>query len=135
MYLDPANASAVARQYVDGASRSVAVRFVLATQLRRAAAAEMRKSSPSESAADARDVLEQGTEALAALEELLAARGGRWFETAEEPGWFDAAVYAYTGPLLDARMGWARNELGNALARLDGLVDHRRRMARRCGWE
>ncbi|KAF2154698.1 hypothetical protein K461DRAFT_319223 [Myriangium duriaei CBS 260.36] len=136
LYLDPANAPAVEALYVAPASRSSAVRLFTAAQLRKAAAEELRKSGGAAmEEEEEEELVEQGREALRALDELLTSREGRWFSGSEEPGWFDAMVYAYTGPLLDERMGWVRNGLGDALLELHELRQHRRRIGQRCGWD
>lgn len=124
--------------YTDPVSRAAPVRFVLSQQLRRAAAEELGKTKGfyfGSAIEDAEVVIQGGREALVALESLLQERGGEWFEQGGAPGWFDAAVFAYTGPLLDRRMDWARNGLGPGLMELSGLMGHRKRVAERCGWE
>lgn len=120
------------KQYIAPASRSWVVQLATGAQLRKAAADELRKSGLGTTSEE--ELLGQGREALEALEELLSRRGGKWFSGAEDPGWFDAAVCAYTRPLLDSRMGWARNTLGEALLDSPGLIAHHSAISNRCGW-
>lgn len=54
-----------------------------------------------------------------------------YFFGAEEPGLFDAAVFAYTHLMLDdGMMGWAENVLGRYVRRYANLVEHRERIKR-----
>ncbi|GAM85926.1 hypothetical protein ANO11243_039360 [Dothideomycetidae sp. 11243] len=134
LYLDPANVPALSRLYLETASSVEVVRYVTHAQLRKAAGEELRNSSGPAGVEEA-ELLAQGVEALGALNELLSSGGGTWFSSEDEPGWLDAAVFAYTGPLLDRRMEWARNGLGDALKDMDALMRHRQGIAKRCGWD
>ena len=49
-------------------------------------------------------------------------------EVEQGPGMLDAAVFAYTHPLLDDRLGWVDRRLVEAVEALPRLVRHRARM-------
>ena len=132
LYLHPANGTLVSRLYVTPNSTNPLVNVVTATQLRRAAEEEIRKSNALGVGISEAEIMLEGRDSLRALESVLGE--GKWFFGAEEPGLFDAAVFAYTWLILDGDLGWAWNALGEELRSCDGLVRHRESMAKRCAW-
>ncbi|KAI9662082.1 MAG: hypothetical protein M1829_006221 [Trizodia sp. TS-e1964] len=125
LYLEPANFSAVAyRLYVAPCSSNSLVRFVIARQLRIAAEAEIIKSRP---LIDPQDIYNEASRALEALSAHLGA--DNWFFNAEQPGLFDASVFAYTHLLLDENLGWAQqDQLAQMVRKSGNLVSHRNRI-------
>ena len=64
--------------------------------------------------------------AFQSLSNLLG--GGPWFYSRDQPGIFDASVFAYTHLILDVRLEWAYHPLRDALLRHENLVSHRDRV-------
>ncbi|KAL1864786.1 hypothetical protein VTK73DRAFT_5665 [Phialemonium thermophilum] len=142
LYLTPSNAPVLQALYLDPATACRPVRATLHAQLRRAAAAEVAKwttaSSPYSDVDDAvaAALYAEAASAFDALASLLAESGDEhaWFSGAR-PGELDAAVFAYTQPLLAERseegaLGWRDQRLPEAARRAgDGaLVRHRARI-------
>ncbi|PYH79138.1 mitochondrial outer membrane protein [Aspergillus uvarum CBS 121591] len=124
LYVDSENFDAVARRlYVDASTTNPAVRAALALQLQQAARAELLKSS---TFIDAGALEAEAGEAFEALSALLG--NSVHFFDRPNPGLFDASVFAYTHLILDEKMGWKRNRLGQLLRRHENLVQHRDRL-------
>ena len=68
--------------------------------------------------------------AFTALSTLLGE--DEWFFGAQEPGLMDAAVFSYTGLILDEGFGWGEWGLWNAVDERGNLKGHRERVLR--GW-
>ena len=66
--------------------------------------------------------------AFAALSTLLG--DDNWFFGMEEPGLFDASVFAYTYLLLDG-MVWEESILEEKLRKYGNLIEHKDRISRR----
>ncbi|PLB35020.1 putative mitochondrial outer membrane protein (Sam35) [Aspergillus candidus] len=124
LYLDQANFNAVARRiYVEPSTTNGLVRAALSFQLQQAARDELLKTAEYIDAS----ALEAGAgEALEALATLLG--DDQHFFGRPHPGLFDASVFAYTHLILDERMGWKRNRLGQLLQQHENLVQHRERL-------
>ena len=126
LYLEPTNFDAVARRlYVAPSSSSLFINTAVCFQLKKAALDELTKTN---SYVSAEDLIEEAGEAFAALSTLLNT--DTWFFGAEQPGLFDASVFAYTHLLLDEGLGWERNELRDVLRDHANLVEHRDRIMR-----
>lgn len=78
---------------------------------------------------DADVLLKEAEEAFEALSQLLGEQ--EWFFGAERPGLFDASVFAYLHLMLDEKLGWTHNPLGEGLRRFENLVGHRERIVER----
>lgn len=94
-------------------------------QLRSAAAVELEKSSGS-NVVSALDLLNDSEETFQALSDLLG--GNQWFFGQEQPGLFDASVFAYTCLILDEAFDWKHNPLQELLSKHGNLVEHRQRV-------
>ncbi|MCJ1398119.1 hypothetical protein MMC11_001316 [Xylographa trunciseda] len=126
LYLVPKHFYSVAAPlYIEPSTRSSPVRFVLSRSLQVAALAELLTTSSTISP-DA--LIAEADEAFQALSILL--RDDDWFFAAEEPGLFDASVFAYTYLLLDG-MKWEEGILKEKLQEYGNLVEHKDRIARR----
>ncbi|KAL9103213.1 MAG: hypothetical protein Q9187_009034 [Circinaria calcarea] len=124
LYLSSPNFTSVAVPlYITPASTSLPVRLTLSHQLRTAAQSELLKSSPT---IDPDSLYREADAAFSALSTLLDEDG--YFFGAEEPGLFDASVFAYTHLLLDEDMGWRETRLVRCLWQYGNLVRHRRRI-------
>ncbi|KAK0728462.1 hypothetical protein B0T26DRAFT_738798 [Lasiosphaeria miniovina] len=134
LYLEPRHAALLGRLYVAPASSSLWVQATLRHQLRRAAEAEILKTSSSAggggaSAAtpilvDESAMYAGARDALDALADLLAESETGWFFGAPSPSLFDASVFAYTHLMRRLLDGGADGE-GEDLkipARLGALV-------------
>lgn len=123
LYVDSENFDAVARRlYVDASTTNPAVRAALALQLQQARA-ELLKTS---TYIDAGALEAEAGEAFEALSTLLG--DSVHFFDRPNPGLFDASVFAYTHLILDEKMGWKRDRLGQLLRRHENLVQHRERL-------
>ncbi|KAK3685452.1 hypothetical protein B0T22DRAFT_537775 [Podospora appendiculata] len=102
LYLEPAHAALLDELYVAPASSSGWIRASLRAQLRRAAEAEILRTSSSATAAvvDVDAVYAAALEAFEALAGLLAESETGWFFGAAQPTLFDASVFAYTHLML-----------------------------------
>lgn len=67
--------------------------------------------------------------AFTALSELLG--DDRYFFAEEEPGLFDASVFAYTNVLLDGRFAFKEGRMQQILRKNANLVRHRGRIHER----
>jgi metaxin len=124
LYLDNDNFNAVARRlYVNFATSSTIVRAALAIQLQQAARDELRKDS------DYIDVNDLEAEAGNAFEALSILLGNAaYFFDRRKPGLFDASVFAYTHLILEEKMMWKHNRLGQLLRKHENIVQHRERI-------
>ncbi|RJE18563.1 Mitochondrial outer membrane protein [Aspergillus sclerotialis] len=124
LYLDNENFNAVARRlYVDPSTTNSIVRSALSAQLQQAARTELLKQSHY---IDADDLIVEAGNAFEALSTLLS--DNQYFFGRPKPGLFDAEVFAYTHLILDEKMGWKRNTLGQLLKKHENLVQHRERL-------
>ncbi|KAM7190717.1 hypothetical protein V8F20_009622 [Naviculisporaceae sp. PSN 640] len=115
LYLDPANSALLDKLYIEPATSSSVIRNTLRYQLRRAAEAEILKTTHSVSSGGGAqnglvnpgEIYRLAKEALEALAGELSSHGknhekgeeeegGPWFFEANEPGLFDVSVFAYT---------------------------------------
>ncbi|EGP91302.1 unnamed protein product [Zymoseptoria tritici ST99CH_3D7] len=125
LYLAPENSPLVHRLYVAPCSSQPFVQMSIAQQLRTAAEAELVKSAAT-NIVSAPDLIREADEAFESLSNLLGKE--RWFFGQDEPGLFDASVFAYTHLLLEERLGWRHNPLEEVLQRWPNLVWHRDRV-------
>ena len=124
LYLDERNFEAVARRlYIDPTSSNFLVRAALAYQLKQAAREELLKFSTH---IDEDDLYAEAQKAFQALSILLGNE--EFFFALEQPGLFDASVFAYTHLLLDSSLRWQNKRMVDALRRHKNLVEHRRRI-------
>ncbi|OOG00780.1 hypothetical protein ASPCADRAFT_125790 [Aspergillus carbonarius ITEM 5010] len=124
LYLDPEEFAAVGKPlYVDPSSTHSAVRTALAVQLQQAAQTEILKTS---SYIDVGALEAEASDAFEALSTLLG--DNLHFFDRPNPGLFDASVFAYTHLILDEKLGWRRNRLGQLLRKHENLVQHRERL-------
>ena len=124
MYLIPSNFFSVALPlYIHPTSSNPLVHLAISHNLRRAAEAELLKSS---AVIDVAALYRECNSAFSALSELLGE--DRWFLNAERPGLFDASVFAYTHLLLDMGMGWRERRMVEILGEYGNLVGHRGRI-------
>ena len=100
LYLEPSSTSLLIDLYIRPTTSATPVQAALLRQLRRAAEAEILKATPGAAAVDAERIYSDAREALAALETALASSPSAWFWGAEDPNFFDASVFAYTGLLI-----------------------------------
>ena len=120
LYVDKSNFDAVARPlYVETASRSSAVQAATAWQLRAAAIEELGKSGK---VIDGEELYERADEAFSALSTMLG--GNDWFFGVEEPGLFDASLFAYTFLLLDREVLWKDRRMIDMVRSHENLVRH-----------
>ncbi|KAK2751554.1 hypothetical protein FQN55_000275 [Onygenales sp. PD_40] len=123
-YLDPQNFDNIAwKLYIYPSTSNRLVRYVLARQLQQAARDELLKYS---SYIDVDDLEAEANKAFESLSALLGTN--EHFFGRQQPGLFDASVFAYTHLLLDESLGWEQNPLGRYLKRYDNLVQHRQRL-------
>ncbi|KAL2384546.1 hypothetical protein RJZ90_001859 [Blastomyces dermatitidis] len=123
-YVDSQNFNNMGRKlYVDPSTSNPLVRAVLAHQLQQAARNELLKSS---SFIDVDDLEAEAKSAFQALSSLLGEDA--YFFGRQDPGLFDASVFAYTHLLLDDHLNWKQNPLGRYLRRHTNLVQHRQRL-------
>lgn len=94
-------------------------------QLKKAAELELTKATASSTIIEA-DVMQEAEEAIDALATLLGE--SEWFFGQSKPTLFDASVFAYTHLILDEKMGWQNNKLGDQLRPRENLVQHRNRI-------
>lgn len=113
------------RLYVAPCSSNFLVQYAITTQLRSAAETELVKSSGT-NVVSAKDLIQEAGDSFEALSTLLGE--DQWFFGKQNPGLFDASVFAYTQLLLDDELGWAENQLGEVLRKCGNLVRHRERI-------
>jgi metaxin len=125
VYLSHNSTSIAEPLYILPTSSNPFVRLTIARELRLAAEKELLKFSTVISAAT---LYTQAEEAFVALESLLG--DDQWFFGAEQPGLFDASVFAYTHLLLDENLGrgWVDTGLRDALMARTHLITHRNRI-------
>ncbi|KAK4546887.1 hypothetical protein LTR36_001619 [Oleoguttula mirabilis] len=126
LYLNPANNALLQRLYIAPCSSNPFVRMTIAYQLRQAAETELVKSSASDRLVED-DIMRDAEGAFEALATLLGE--DEWFFGQEQPGLFDASVFAYTHLLLDDGMPWQENKLAEMARRHGSLVRHQERIA------
>ena len=127
MYLEPENFDSVAWPlYIKTDSSNTFVQQALAYQLKSAARDELLKPYAT---IDAHDIYTRAGKAFESLSALLG--DDDYFFGIAEPSLFDASVFAYTHLLLDERMRWKHESLGQALESNNNLVDHRNRVLER----
>lgn len=126
LYLDSQNFEAVARRlYVEPATSNALVQTALGIQLQQAARDELLKTSKF---IDVADLEGDAGNAFEALSSLLG--DDDYFFGRENPGLFDASVFAYTHLILDESMGWKQNRLAQLLREHQNLVQHREKLLR-----
>lgn len=108
---------------MDPTTTNPLVRAALAFELRQAAQTELLKTSQY---VDASALEAEAGEAFEALSTLLG--DDQHFFARPNPGLFDASVFAYTHLVLDDKMGWKQNRLGQLLKQHTNLVQHRERL-------
>ncbi|KAI9759781.1 MAG: hypothetical protein M4579_002080 [Chaenotheca gracillima] len=118
LYLEPTNASVMRRLYIDPCSSSPVVTAAIAHQLRTAAEAEIAKATGS---VHVSNIYSEADKAFGALSTLLGE--DRWFFGADQPGLFDASVFAYTYQLL-TEQGWGHRDLVDYVNKRENLVAH-----------
>ncbi|KAI9870954.1 MAG: hypothetical protein M1830_003590 [Pleopsidium flavum] len=124
LYLEPRNFTAVARRlYVQPCSSSSLVSATIAYQLRAAAEAELLKHSV---LIDIDDLYSEADNAFDALSTILGEN--TFFFNNENPGLFDASVFAYTHLFLDEGMGWKETKLIKGLKKHKNLIQHRQKI-------
>lgn len=129
LYVVPSNSTLVDRLYVSACSSNPLVRLTIHRQLRRAAEAELSKSSQS-TIISAADLMDEAGDALSALATLLGEDA--WFFGASHATLFDASVFAYTHLLLDdQKLQWEENRLGKLVKEHENLLQHRERICQR----
>lgn len=114
------------RLYVAPCSSNFLVQYAITTQLRSAAETELVKSAGT-NIISAKDLMRDAEDAFEALSDLLG-NDNEWFFGKQKPGLFDASVFAYTQLLLDEKLGWEENQLGEVLGKCSNLVRHRDRI-------
>lgn len=126
LYLDSQNFETVARRlYVEPATSNALVQTALGIQLQQAARDELLKTSKF---IDVADLEADAGNAFEALSSLLG--NDDYFFGRENPGLFDASVFAYTHLILDESMGWKQNRLSQLLREHQNLVQHREKLLR-----
>lgn len=124
--MEPRNSTLAHRLYVAPCSSQILVQKAITHQLRSAAALELEKSAGS-NVVSALDLLNDAEEAFQALADLLGR--DQWFFGQEQPGLFDASVFAYTCLIQDGALGWKHNPLEELLStKHENLVNHRNRV-------
>lgn len=111
--------------YILPTSSNPFVRLTIARELRLAAEKELLKFS---AIVSAETLYNQAEEAFTALDSLLG--DNEWFFGAENPGLFDASVFAYTHLLLhdDLGKGWLDTRLRDTLMSRQRLIAHRNKI-------
>ena len=124
LYLDEMNFHAVARRlYIENASSHAIVQATMSYQLKQAAKEELLKFS---TYIDEADLYVEAGNAFAALSTILGDQ--EFFFGQQQPGLFDASVFAYTYLLLDETLRWQNKRLANSLRKRKNLVAHRDRL-------
>jgi len=108
---------------VEPCSSNSLVSATIAYQLRAAAEAELLKHS---AIIDIDDLYGEADNAFEALSTILGEN--TFFFGNENPGLFDASVFAYTYLLLDEGMGWKETKMSKGLEKQQNLVQHRQRI-------
>lgn len=125
LYLDRKNFISVAWPlYVKVASSNPLVQQTVAHQLRSAARDELLKTLD---IIDTGELYHSADDAFQALSTLLGR--GQYFFDANNPGLFDASLFAYTQLILDESMGWETSTLADVLSKYSNLVEHRNRIS------
>ena len=102
------------------------MRTTVSYQLRQAATTELLKHSP---VIDVKSLFRDTEKAWEALSELLG--DDDYFFAEEDPGLFDAGVFAYTHLLLSESLEWKDRRLSNGLSNYNNLVEHSHRVSER----
>ena len=124
LYLDPENFRAVAVPlYISTASSNMLVQFALSRQVQQAARDELVKYM---SIIDGEELLDGANKAFEALSNLLG--DDEFFFGHQQPGLFDASVFAYTHLLVSDQMAWKNTGMKDDLAKYDNLVAHQHRL-------
>lgn len=124
LYLDRQNFRSVAWPlYVVTSSSNPLVQQAIARQLRVAAQDELLKTSH---LIDAVELYQHADEAFQALS-IQLGQDSHFFGS-EQPGFFDASLFAYTHLLLDESIHWQTRFLTDLLLKYDNLVQHRSRL-------
>ncbi|KAL8770630.1 MAG: hypothetical protein Q9209_003698 [Squamulea sp. 1 TL-2023] len=134
LYLSVPNFDAVARPlYILPPTSSPPARLALTRNLKTAALEELTKAATSP-VIDVDALYRESDNAFSALSELLG--DDDWFFGENEPGLFDAGLFAYTHLLCEKGMGWKEEEerLGKGLreGKWKNLVAHERRIFKKC---
>ncbi|KAH8881613.1 hypothetical protein GQ53DRAFT_496258 [Thozetella sp. PMI_491] len=135
LYIEPASTELLRQLYITPTSSAFPIQVALLRQLRRAAEAEILKSTPGAATIDAGQLYAEARDALAALETLLQSSRSQWFWDAEAPTLFDASVFAYMGLLMPGGRHslWPDENakpvgLKEASAGAEKLCEHQRRL-------
>ncbi len=105
LYVDPVSTKLLKELYLEPASSAFLIQAVLQRQLRRAAEAEILKSTPGAATIDPDQIYTEAREAFAALEALLLSSTTQWFWCFDALTLVDASVFAYTGLLMSDPRG------------------------------
>lgn len=141
LYLSPENSHIPLRLYIKPSSSSYFARNSLTNILNKAAKSELVSTTSTNGSSlsifggktpefDVRMIYKEATEAFEALNILLG--NDEWFFGQNEPGEFDASVFAYTHLLLDEGMDWRDTRLKEVVEGCGNLVGHRARIWERC---
>ena len=134
LYLDANYAENLTSLYVTHTTTNTAVRTTLSYQLRAAATAELLNVPEGTNVIDIERIHRDAERAWEALSTLLGER--EWFPQYQEeeeggvenPGMFDAEVFAYSYLVLDERMGMKESRLARGLQRWQNLTEHREKI-------
>ena len=75
---------------------------------------------------DAESLYYESERAFSALSTLLGEDD--YFLHSEQPGLFDASIFAYTNILLDETLHWRERRMMEGLEKFENLVNHRKRI-------
>ncbi|KAF2456791.1 hypothetical protein BDY21DRAFT_43409 [Lineolata rhizophorae] len=127
LYLTPNFDSVATPLYINATSSAAAVRLFLARELVNAATDALLGTS---SVIDAAQLYSEADDAFESLSILLGEDS--WFFGADSPGILDAAIFSYTEPLIQERLGgggmWVDGTLRQMVLGRPRLVDHRNRI-------
>jgi len=129
-YLEPRNFHALAKKHYCSSSVPI-VDFFLSRELRNSAHAELIKSRPG-GVVNGDEIYADAELAIHALATVLGE--GRWFFGAQEPGIFDASVFAYTHLILTLPWESRESALARSVQKHHNLVAHQERIQEICGW-
>lgn len=126
LYLEPCNFSTLTTVQYCNTSIPL-VNYVLAREYRTAALEELCKFRPG-GVIKADDIYADADAAFAALATLLIEQDGEWFFGSQEPGLFDAAVFAYTHLILTLPWDEKGKKLVGLVRKHEVLVEHEQRV-------